>query len=915
MTRPPHSQLLTRLIELERFRSMADLSNDPMLIVDAESGLVVDANASAHQSFDGEAPTPPLLGRSFLGMLDPIARQRFEELMGAGKKTVQRLVLESTLPGRQGRYPAEIAVACGQYRQTLPNNAVVSIRDISVRKQTEAQLREADRELRLALKAANLGIWWDEGGTGLMRLDERAQAMFGAAEPFLPFSDLLGRVHPDDVSAVDATKAIGLDPTCSPGSLSHEYRILGDDGKYRWVEVHAHIEFQGRDESRRPVKVVGTVEDITARKRTKAQLTRLSLAYETLNEINKCVARSGSEDELLEQTCRIAVEHAGLRLVFVAALADGGVSACYAPDLGERKAWDTGLDAGQRRDMAAVLQARGRYGPVSLPPDDLLAPWAPLFARCSTGTLCLFPLTSAGRVTHAMGFCAAGDDDFDDETVGLLGEMAADISYGLGRLEEARRVRAVESRFATVFRFSPGSTLIISLADNRITDANERFLETFDYAASDVIGRSTLEAKLWQESSDRDTLFRLLARGRVDGFAASWRRRTGEVRDCLISAEILDFGGERQLICVATDVTDQKRAERLLHAREQEFRALVENSPDTIVRFDRNGRRTYANPEMVRALGARTEDVLGKTPLETLPPEMAQLVQSTLNRVIETATETELETTDPPVPGTRQVHRHIRFVPEFGVEGQVESVLVIGRDISRVKESELRLTETQEQLRKLGTRREAAREDERKRMARDIHDVLGQHLSALRLDVDMLGLEFGQEQPLLMERTAKTLQLIDNTIAIVRDLASALRPSALDMGIVLALEWQAREFGNRTGIRCKVLAKEDEIALNERQSVAVFRLVQESLTNVLRHAQARRVDISLARTGDKGYRLAIADDGAGFDPASVRKDALGLVGMRERALVLGGSLEIDSSPGNGTIISVDFPLQAADPAP
>lgn len=193
-------------------------------------------------------------------------------------------------------------------------------------------------------------------------------------------------------------------------------------------------------------------------------------------------------------------------------------------------------------------------------------------------------------------------------------------------------------------------------------------------------------------------------------------------------------------------------------------------------------------------------------------------------------------------------------------------------------------------------------------MAREIHDVLGQLLTALRLDVDMLGMEFGADQPMLLERTAKTTELVDSTIAIVRDLASSLRPSALDMGIASALDWQAREFSGRTGVVCEVSVKEGEVALDETQAIGVFRLVQESLTNVTRHARASRVEVVLGKVG-KSYRLSVRDDGLGFDPAAVGDGSLGLVGMRERAMGLGGEFAVYSAPGKGTTVKVRFPAR------
>jgi PAS domain S-box-containing protein len=788
----------------------------------------------------------------------------------------------------------------------LPDGRLQGVlRDVTERRLIEEQLQATDRELHLALLAADLGTWRHDLATGLVRLDARAQAILGGDGELVPLAELFAHIHPDDAARVVADRETNLDPARSPGEVGHEFRVVDPDGGVRWVLVHSHVEFVGSGARRRAAMTLGTVEDISERKRIEDQVARLSRAYETLSEINKCVARAGSEADLLAGACRIVVERAGFRLVRVAVL-DEALSAPAAPKQGD--ALEPQLDLFARSRLVGLLEAKGCYCSFSPARDAMLAPWGPAWADGGVNAVGIFPLRVGGQVAYGMALGAGDADGFDAQTLRLLSEMAADISFGLDRLAQARRVRDSELRFSTMFRYSPDSILIMRMADGLAEDANDAFLESFGYSLDEVVGQPVWDAALWARAEERDALFARLERtGTVKEFEACWQKRSGERVDCLISGEIVVLGGQRHLVCTAQDVTERRRAERMLYARKQEFRALAENSPDIISRFGRDGRRLYANPEMGRAFGVAVSDLIGKTTVEGLPDsQMARKVHDAVARVIASAAEIELEVEGKEAGGTRSVHRHLRLVPEFGTDGQVASVLAIGRDISRMKETERRLRESQEQLRRIGARREAAREDERKRMAREIHDVLGQLLTALRLDVDMLGMEFGAEQPMLTVRTARTMAVIDETIAIVRNLASALRPAALDMGIVSAIEWQAKEFSGRTGIRCDVVMEEGDLALDEAQATAVFRLVQESLTNVLRHARASRVMVALERTGEE-YHLAVSDDGVGFDPAAVGISSLGLVGMRERSVGLGGALVIDSAKGRGTSVNVRFP--------
>jgi PAS domain S-box-containing protein len=659
------------------------------------------------------------------------------------------------------------------------------------------------------------------------------------------------------------------------------------------------------------------LRDVSASIKARERLERLSRAYETRSEINKCVARAVDEYELLLGACRVAVLHSGFRLVRAVALDERAHFPAQAIHYGpaaesvnrpEMASWPNGNEL--RTRLGEILRSRGHHCSTALDDDPIFAVQGAACAELGIRGACALPLFVGGALVAALVVYAADADGFDAETIRLLDEMAADISFGLASLAEARRMHESEQRFATIFRTSPDCILIIRMADDRVVDANDGFLRSFGYARGAVIGRTIPELSLWPDADARAAVLDVLEReGRIKDVEAVWQRQSGELRDCLVSGEIVVLGGARHLSCVVTDITERRAIDRLLYAREQEFRALAENSPDIISRFDCDARRVYANRELARCFGISLGDVLGKTPTEGMPgSQVARRIQQAVQEVVATARETELEITANEGPGGRLVHRHLRMVPEFDAAGRVVSVLAIGRDITRLKETKQRLRETQQQLRELDARREHAREDERKRMAREIHDVLGQLLTALRLDLDMLGMEFGADQPMLLDRTAKAMHLVDETIAVVRNVASRLRPPVLEMGIVSALEWQAREFAGHSGIECAVAAKEGEIDLDERQAIDLFRIVQESLTNVARHARARRAEVALRRVGES-YELVIADDGVGFVPESVGRRSLGLVGMRERAAGLGGALGVQSQPGAGTRIVAMIPAK------
>lgn len=252
---------------------------------------------------------------------------------------------------------------------------------------------------------------------------------------------------------------------------------------------------------------------------------------------------------------------------------------------------------------------------------------------------------------------------------------------------------------------------------------------------------------------------------------------------------------------------------------------------------------------------------------------------------------------------------------EFAADGTVISAVGITQDITERKNAETAmfnlhrdLEESRQRLRELAAQNEARREGERKHIAREVHDELGQVLTALRMDISLLGMRFGTLDPALSDKVQDMKGLVDRAILGVRNVAVNLRPTALDMGLVSAVEWLCNEFTRQTTIACVLHAPEEDIDLDETRAVVVFRIVQESLTNITRYAQASQVDITLGQPGNELW-VEVRDNGRGFDlDAASKKKSFGLLGMRERALAMGGQVDITSAPGQGTVIDVTIPI-------
>ncbi|HZX33311.1 MAG TPA: sensor histidine kinase [Rhodocyclaceae bacterium] len=220
---------------------------------------------------------------------------------------------------------------------------------------------------------------------------------------------------------------------------------------------------------------------------------------------------------------------------------------------------------------------------------------------------------------------------------------------------------------------------------------------------------------------------------------------------------------------------------------------------------------------------------------------------------------------------------------------------------------EAKLALSRQKLRDLSAHNEYRLEQERRSIAREIHDELGQLLTALKMECSLLRRQY-PDDPLLQKKIETMRSLLDNTIGVVRHVVSNLRPPALDHGIIPAIEWLAEDFSLRWEMPCRLELDADDILLDDTRATALFRIIQESLTNVARHAAASEVVISLGRQ-ESLLRLTILDNGCGFDPAVVaKKPGFGLQGMRERALAFDGTMRVASAPGAGTAVTVVIPL-------
>src|SRR5581483_2036201 len=232
-------------------------------------------------------------------------------------------------------------------------------------------------------------------------------------------------------------------------------------------------------------------------------------------------------------------------------------------------------------------------------------------------------------------------------------------------------------------------------------------------------------------------------------------------------------------------------------------------------------------------------------------------------------------------------------------------------DITERKLAQEELEKSHAQLRDLSTRLQSRLEEERTRIAREIHDEFGQVLTVLKMELSWLQKKFsGKQQQALREKAQSMSKLIDAAIRTVRKTATELRPGILDdLGLTAAIEWQAQEFEKRTGISCRLSILPEDLTADPERSTAIFRILQEALTNVARHAKAGQVDIQLLRE-EPSLVLKVRDDGIGItEDQATHSKSLGLLGIRERVRLWGGKVTIRGVKGKGTEVHVQLPIE------
>ncbi|MCF7972613.1 MAG: PAS domain S-box protein [Phycisphaerae bacterium] len=375
----------------------------------------------------------------------------------------------------------------------------------------------------------------------------------------------------------------------------------------------------------------------------------------------------------------------------------------------------------------------------------------------------------------------------------------------------------------------------------------------------------------------------------------------------IIVGMFICFGIYAQLLMNA-----RKQAQAALGVANAELTQIFETSADGMRVIDRAFNMLRANNTFCRLTGIHKKDALGKKCYEIFRGPLCHTDGCPLTRILNGEDRVECDSEKIPESGP-EIQCIVTATPFKGPEGDVIGIVEDFKDISERKLTEQELIQSRRRLRELASHLESAREMERTRIAREIHDELGQSLTALKMELHWCIKRLPQDNQELVEK-AKTLPgLVDANVHLVQRISSELRPGLLDhLGLSAAMEWQTGQFQERTGIPCDIICEPSDIILDQARSTALFRILQETLTNIIRHADATRVEIVL-REKDGGVELTVTDNGKGITEQEISDPkSFGLMGIKERLYSLGGSVTISGSKDKGTTVWVSVPADASE---
>jgi PAS domain S-box-containing protein len=659
-----------------------------------------------------------------------------------------------------------------------------------------------------------------------------------------------------------------------------------------------------------------------------SEVERLNWTLAAISKVNRVLVRARSERELFAGACEAVTFQDLFALAWI------GI-----PKQDEAKSIEVHVSAGSARGYLDGFQSSWADTPLGNGPsgrairtgqiqcnNHMLStaeflPWLERATRWNLQSSFSLPIKlSTGEVVACLQVYSHAPAAFGERELDLLTQLGEDLGFGVEalRTREAYHQALMNSDLQQRQLDLMGKVLessaegvIITDADNHIVSVNPGFCKITGFSAEEVVGRNPS----------------LLASGRHDAtfFAEMWRQirrsghwqgeiwnrdRTGREFPALLSIHVVhDFmGTATHYVGMLFDVSESRQAQAEA-AQEKKFSdAMLDSTPGILYFFNQDGRYLRWNENLSRITGYPHDDIAKMHPLDFIPEEEHAMIRERIAEVF-TGGETTVE--------GHLLTRDGRKIPYYYTGRRLEydgqSCLVgMGIDISRLKDAEHALREYTQRLQIASRRLLEVQENERRALARELHDAVGQELTALSLNLSIIRAALPRDAQMdgVRMRLDDSQTLLEHTTAHLRNMMVELRPPGLDdLGLFAAIKDHAQRVAQRSGFALTMNGGEPRPRLNATAGIAIFRIAQEALNNIVKHTQATIVTITLQNEGDR-VTLSVIDNGPGFDPLIQRpslRGGMGMTTMRERAQAIGATLHIDSRPGQGCTVRVDMP--------
>jgi len=792
-----------------------------------------------------------------------------------------------------------------------PVRVVGTVQDVTQRKQAENAIRESERRYQTLLNISPAGIFRTDLNGNTTYINPKWTEISGLSEQEALGSGWLNTVHPDDrEKLISDWKEISYR---QQESLA-EYRIMRPDGSISWVMGQAVPELNLGNQI---VGYVGTIIDLTDRKLTEDRVVQKNKQLQILSRTAKIINRKLELDSILRQLVSAALEltdsesgAAGVyidgKIVFTEYNQDGKIIPIdYKFEEGNgvpgwiiktKKSYITNDAENDEHVVPEIQKALGFYNLIDTP-----------------------ILDNSGSLLGCFEIHNTKDKrPYEQADIELLQGLAATTAIAI---ENAKLFEKAQEEITKSMRLSEA----LMAANKQFEDTLENMTDGFVVLDNNWIYRyvNSNAAKMFGRKA-KDLLGKHIWTEFPEGIGQPFYNnyyKAVETRENIIFEDYYepwDRWFENRVIpsrdglsIFFQDITERKMYEISLRASEEKYRSIYENSSVAILLTTLDGDIISAN-DFACKLFQRTEDEIcriGRAGLVDLDDERLQPILE------------ERKTTG-------GVKGFLKFFRKDGstFEGEISSKVftdgsgnkrtsMIIRDLTEQRLAEARLIESTEQMRSLAGHLQTVREEERATIAREMHDELGQILTSLKMNITFAKREL--EYPELNEKTKKLFDelssmnnTIDKAVIQVRKLITELRPELIDkLGLIAALEWYSEEFQKTSKINCAFITDLEELALDHDTDLAIFRIVQEALTNAAKHSKADSVEIYLKKRG-RTVAVEVIDNGRGIREEELKgRKSFGLIGMRERATLINGRLDISPGQDWGTIVKLEIELE------